>query len=42
MIRRRERPHPGAQYRFTDIDGHRFQGLLTDTPGRSNDIANQA
>ena len=39
VICRRERPHPGAQYRFTDIDGHRFQGLLTDTPGRGNDIA---
>jgi hypothetical protein len=39
VICRRERPHPGAQYRFTDIDGHRFQVLLTDTPGRGNDIA---
>jgi len=36
---RRERPHPGAQYRFTDIDGHRFQVLLTDTPSRGNGIA---
>jgi hypothetical protein len=24
LIVRRERPHPGAQLRFTDIDGHRF------------------
>jgi len=39
VICRRERPHPGAQYRFTDIDGHRFQVMLTDTPGRGNDIA---
>ena len=39
VICRRERPHPGAQYRFTDIDGHRFQMLLTDTPSRGNDIA---
>lgn len=39
VICRRERPHPGAQYRFTDLDGHRFQVLLTDTPGRGNDIA---
>ncbi len=39
VICRRERPHPGAQYRSTDIDGHRFQVLLTDTPGRGNDIA---
>ncbi len=39
VICRRERPHPGAQYRFTDLDGHRFHVLLTDTPGRGNDIA---
>lgn len=39
VLCRRERPHPGAQYRFTDIDGHRFQVLLTDTHGRGNDIA---
>jgi len=39
VICRRERPHPGAQYRFTDLDGHRFQVLLTDTPNRGNDIA---
>jgi hypothetical protein len=24
LIVRKERPHPGAQLRFTDIDGHRF------------------
>jgi len=24
VIIRKERPHPGAQLRFTDIDGHRF------------------
>jgi DDE family transposase len=24
VIARKERPHPGAQLRFTDIDGHRF------------------
>jgi hypothetical protein len=24
VIVRKERPHPGAQPRFTDIDGHRF------------------
>lgn len=28
-----ERPHPGAQLTFTDIDGHRFTAFLTDTPG---------
>src|SRR4051794_40296965 len=25
LIVRRERPHPGAQLTFTDVDGHRFQ-----------------
>ncbi|WP_405065360.1 IS1380 family transposase [Kribbella sp. NBC_01510] len=32
LIVRRERPHPGAQLTFTDIDGHRFTAFLTDTP----------
>jgi hypothetical protein len=32
VIVRRERPHPGAQLRFTDLDGWRFQALATDTP----------
>jgi hypothetical protein len=31
IIVRRERPHPGAQLRFTDIDGHRFTAFATDT-----------
>jgi hypothetical protein len=31
VIVRRERPHPGAQLRFTDIDGHRFTAFATDT-----------
>jgi len=31
VIVRRERPHPGAQMRFTDVDGHRFTAFLTDT-----------
>jgi hypothetical protein len=31
IIVRKERPHPGAQLRFTDIDGHRFTALATDT-----------
>lgn len=39
VICRRERAHPGAQLTFTDKDGHRFQVLLTDTPGSGNDIA---
>lgn len=30
---RRERPHPGAQLRITDLDGHRIVGMLTNTPG---------
>jgi Transposase DDE domain group 1 len=30
LIVRRERPHPGAQLSFTDVDGHRFQCLITD------------
>lgn len=33
VIIRRERPHPGAQLRFTDTDGHRFTAFITDTPG---------
>ncbi len=32
VIVRKERPHPGAQLTFTDIDGHRFTAFLTDTP----------
>ena len=31
LILRKERPHPGAQLRFTDSDGHRITGFLTDT-----------
>jgi Transposase DDE domain group 1 len=33
VIVRKERPHPGAQLRFTDIDGHRFTWLATSTKG---------
>lgn len=36
-ICRRERPHPGAQLRFTDHNGYRFQVFLTDQTG--GDIA---
>jgi hypothetical protein len=32
LICRRERPHPGAQLTFTDLDGHRFQCFITDQP----------
>jgi Transposase DDE domain group 1 len=37
LICRRERPHPGAQLSFTDLDGHRFQCFITDQPDQ--DIA---
>jgi len=37
LIVRRERPHPGAQLRFTDSDGHRYQCFITDQDG--DDIA---
>jgi hypothetical protein len=33
LICRRERPHPGAQLSFTDLDGHRFQCFITDQHG---------
>jgi hypothetical protein len=33
VVIRRERPHPGAQLRFTDAAGHRFTAFLTDTAG---------
>jgi hypothetical protein len=33
LICRRERPHPGAQLSFSDLDGHRFQCFITDQPG---------
>jgi hypothetical protein len=31
LIVRKERPHPGAQLRFTDLDGHRFTCFVTGT-----------
>ncbi len=35
LILRKERPHPGAQLTFTDVDGMRVTALLTDTaPGQ--------
>lgn len=33
LIVRKERPHPGAQLRFSDVDGHRYQAFLTDQGG---------
>lgn len=32
MLVRREQPHPGAQLRFTDVDGYRYQLFVTDLP----------
>ena len=32
LILRKERPHPGAQLTFTDLDGMRVTALLTNTP----------
>jgi hypothetical protein len=37
VLVRRERAHPGAKLTFTDVDGHRFQAILTDQSG--HDIA---
>src|SRR3954454_4628584 len=31
LIARRERPHPGAQLRITDLDGHRITAFVTNT-----------
>jgi hypothetical protein len=39
VIVRRERPHPGAQLRFTDLDGHRFTAFATDArKGQLSDL----
>ena len=34
LILRKERPHPGAQLRFNDVDGMRVTAFITDTPPR--------
>jgi DDE family transposase len=34
LILRKERPHPGAQLTFTDVDGMRITAFITDTPPR--------
>ncbi|MEJ7630035.1 MAG: IS1380 family transposase, partial [Nocardioidaceae bacterium] len=34
LILRKERPHPGAQLTFSDVNGMRITGFLTDTPPR--------
>jgi DDE family transposase len=31
LVLRKERPHPGAQLRITDTEGHRVTGFITDT-----------
>jgi hypothetical protein len=33
VIARKERPHPGAQLRLTDVDGHRITAFVTNTGG---------
>jgi hypothetical protein len=38
VLVRRERAHPGAQLNFTDLDGHRFQAILTDQPGKTAEL----
>jgi len=35
LIVRKERPHPGAQLRFTDADGMRLTCFATNTPGQA-------
>jgi hypothetical protein len=40
VIVRKERPHPGAQLRFTDIDGHRFTAFATDARKGSSRTSN--
>jgi hypothetical protein len=42
VIVRRERPHPGAQLSFTDLDGHRFTAFLTDTPAGNRPTSKSA
>jgi len=37
VIARKERPHPGAQLRITDIDGHRITAFATNTTTTSPD-----
>ncbi|MDP9256016.1 MAG: IS1380 family transposase [Actinomycetota bacterium] len=38
LIVRKERPHPGAQLAFSDVDGHRFQLVLTDRLGDAREL----
>ena len=38
LIVRKERPHAGAQRSFSDLDGHRFQLVLTDQTGDAREL----
>ncbi len=38
LILRKDRPHPGAQLTFTDLDGHRITAVLTNTPPRGGPV----
>lgn len=39
LILRKERPHPGAQLTFTDVDGHRITAILTNSPSHGTGAA---
>src|SRR5512135_2292669 len=43
LIVRKERPHPGAQLRITDVDGHRVTAFVTNTPaeGKGSQLADR-
>lgn len=38
LILRKERPHPGAQLTFTDVDGMRVTAILTNTPSHGTGV----
>ena len=38
LILRKERPHPGAQLTFTDVDGMRVTAILTNTPTNTGPV----
>ncbi|BAC70318.1 putative ISNCY family ISMk1-like transposase [Streptomyces avermitilis MA-4680 = NBRC 14893] len=42
LIVRKERPHPGAQLRFTDLDGLRLTCFATNTQAASSPTSNCA
>jgi transposase len=41
LIIRKERPHPGAQLRITDVDGHRITSFVTNTTGGQGGYSTQ-